>query len=241
MSVQVIYDRSDLRKYRTELPNIYDDADLGVYEFRLLVHYKRVGTCTESTATTARKCKISTGKVSAARKVLAAGGWITLTEVATPKGMSYSIEVVDRWQENFNTFAPAQRSPDEHQPSPHEEVPSPGETKKELKDKNKSRGVKPAPSQPDNLTVGIQIEYENLLGRKLEGREWSSGEGAAAKQIAQKFTPAQLRAAYQHYKGQAFWGDKRLTLRYMEKNMTDLLTGKGAAASKPRQFLPEGI
>ena len=42
---QQLYDAGDLRKYRIELPNLYDDADLDPYEFRLLAHYKRVGTC----------------------------------------------------------------------------------------------------------------------------------------------------------------------------------------------------
>ena len=71
-----IQDDSDLRKYRIELPNLYDDSDLDPYEFRLLAHYKRVGTCTESTKTTAKKCKMSPRQVSSKRQVLRKSGFI---------------------------------------------------------------------------------------------------------------------------------------------------------------------
>lgn len=119
-------------------------------------------------------------------------------------------------------------------------------TKSELKEEPLSRankkntgGEKTAP-QPDNPTAGIQAEYESLLGRKLEKSEWSRGESAAAKAIGGKYTPAQLRAAYQHYKAQSFWKDKRLSLKYLSQNMHDLLSGMGPKpAAGPR--LPNGV
>jgi len=44
------------------LPNLADDSELDVYAFRLLAHYQRVaglaGTCAESTATTAARCRM---------------------------------------------------------------------------------------------------------------------------------------------------------------------------------------
>lgn len=142
-TTQIINDLSDLRKYRTELPNLYDDADLDVYEFRLLSHYKRVGRCTESTSTTAKKCKMSTGMVSQSRQSLAVKGWITLEKVEIPEGFSYVINVVDRWIENFAQYSGSNieqiksmldyisSSRSEATPSPHEATPSPHETKKE--------------------------------------------------------------------------------------------------------------
>jgi DnaD/phage-associated family protein len=128
---QIIRDPSDLRKYRIELPNLYDDAGLDVYEFRLLAHYKRVGRCTESTSTTAEKCGMSAGKVSETRKSLADKKFIKMLKIAIPEGFSYVIEVVDKWPENFRKYAKATPSPRERYPSPHEGTPSPGETKKE--------------------------------------------------------------------------------------------------------------
>lgn len=91
----------DLRKWRTEIPNIYDDADLEPLEFRLLVHYTRVGKCNESARTTARRCHMSHPTVLAGRASLAEKGWITLTPNQFG-GMD--IQVVDVWEQNFAHF-----------------------------------------------------------------------------------------------------------------------------------------
>ena len=158
MEKQKIIDASDLRKYRTELPNLYDDALLDVYEFRLLAHYKRVGNCTEGIATTARKCQMSTGQVSEKRQSLSRKGWIALKKVSLNNGnFSYSITVVDKWLENFQRYTPshseATPSPGEIPPSHSEATPSPGETKKEpIKKEHKqeetSGAKKPRPRDP---------------------------------------------------------------------------------------------
>jgi len=106
-SDQEIRDPSDLRKWRTELPNMVDDADMDVYCFRLYVHYKRVGTCRESIATTARKCHMSQGKASQARMQLHELGWINLETYQTAKGPGYIVTVVDVWEENFAHYSTA--------------------------------------------------------------------------------------------------------------------------------------
>lgn len=135
---QTIFDLSDLRKYRTELPNLYDDAELDVYEFRLLAHYKRVGVCRESLETTAKKCCMSVGQVSEKRQSLADKGWITLERVEMGgKRYRYVVRVVDRWIENFARFSGLPIEEIELQvkkgsPSRGEGSPSPREGKKEL-------------------------------------------------------------------------------------------------------------
>lgn len=135
---QTIFDLSDLRKYRTELPNLYDDADLDVYEFRLLAHYKRVGICREGLETTAAKCKMSVGQVSEKRQSLADKGWITLERIEMDRGRyRYVVRVVDRWIENFARFSGLPIDEIEKQvqngsPSRGEGSPSRGEGKKEL-------------------------------------------------------------------------------------------------------------
>jgi len=92
----------DLRKYRTELPNLVDDMGLGPYEFRLLVHYYRVGNCWESTRTTARKCAMSVGKVSEARRSLERR---KLIEIGDNVQGTLQINVVDIWPQNFQNYA----------------------------------------------------------------------------------------------------------------------------------------
>ena len=127
---QHIADASDLRKYRIELPNLYDDAKMSVYEFRLLAHYKRVGNCTESTRTTATKCCMSTGKVSQARRMLQSNGFVEIAE--NEDGLT--ITVLDRWLENFQKYSEMSRKKGVHHMNATFTTRtrrSPGETKKE--------------------------------------------------------------------------------------------------------------
>lgn len=53
-----------------------DDADLDPYEFRLVMHYWRVGTCWETLRTTADRCKMSLGKTKSTRDGLVKRGFI---------------------------------------------------------------------------------------------------------------------------------------------------------------------
>ena len=96
----------DLRKYRTELPNLLDDMDLDPYAFRLLVHYYRVGNCWESTRTTAQRCQMSVGKVSETRRMLAQRGLIHLADEGSG---TLKIHVRDIWPRNFAHFAEISR------------------------------------------------------------------------------------------------------------------------------------
>lgn len=92
--------RQPKRKFFTMLPNLYDDADLDPYEFRLLTHYVRVGDCFESTRTTAEKCNMGHMTVVRKRKSLAEKGFIRLTR--TPDFTR--VEVVDKWDENMGLY-----------------------------------------------------------------------------------------------------------------------------------------
>lgn len=103
---QAVYDDGDLRKYRTEIPNMADD-DLDPFQYRLYAHYKRVcgasgGECYESVRTTAEKTKMSNEKVIATRQWLADNGWIAIDQRA--KG-TFSITIIDRWGENFVRYS----------------------------------------------------------------------------------------------------------------------------------------
>lgn len=91
-------------------------------------------------------------------------------------------------------------------------------------------------SQPENSggagTRPIQDEYIRLLG--YAPQNWAEGEAKAAKAIGAKYTLAQFRTAYQHYKAQPFWNDKRLTLRYLAGQMPELLAN-GRAGRRRRE------
>jgi hypothetical protein len=105
-----IIDAGDLRKYRTEIPNIIDDMDLSVYAFRLYVHIKRVagangGECWQSTRTMADTCKMSVGAVSKAKQDLMDAGLIVVTHREKEKGETDIITIVDIWQKNFAAFS----------------------------------------------------------------------------------------------------------------------------------------
>ena len=105
---QTIIDNGDLRRYRTELPNMCDD-DLDPYQYRLYAHYKRWcgangGTVTESVRRTADACRMSATKVIETREWLSANGWITIDQ--NPETGIYAIQIIDRWPENFARFAP---------------------------------------------------------------------------------------------------------------------------------------
>ena len=105
--MQEIIDNSDLRRYRTELPNMCDD-DLDPYQYRLYAHYKRWcgangGACSESVRQTAKTCRMSTTKVINTRQWLHENGWISLDQ--NPITGAYTIQIADRWPENFMRYA----------------------------------------------------------------------------------------------------------------------------------------
>ena len=123
--------REPKRKYFTSLPNLYDDAGLDPYEFRLLAHYARVGDCYETTRTTAKRCGMSLGQVVQKRRALHNKGWILLEK---RESTSVRITVIDKWKDNMAKYA--ERSPHEQVVSPHEQQRSPGDTKEEPFKKN---------------------------------------------------------------------------------------------------------
>lgn len=139
-TIQVI-DEGDLRKYRTELPNLIDDSDLSVYAYRLYGHIKRRagangGRCYEGARKMAEHCKMSVGKVVDAKKELAEKHLIKITPGDPKTSTPDTIRIIDIWAQNYARYRP--RSPDEqgvHQQkrprSPDEHPRSPDERKKE--------------------------------------------------------------------------------------------------------------
>jgi len=139
MNKDQYYDEGPPRKYWIQLPNMIDDSNLDVYEFRLYAHYKRVagdnGKCWQSKAAVATLCGMSAGKASQATRSLETRGLITIEEVASGRGQPYHIiRIVDIWPRNMALYAQGSQgkaisSPGELIDSQDDAISSPGEIK----------------------------------------------------------------------------------------------------------------
>lgn len=120
-------------KYFHIMLNMADD-DLDVYEYRLLGHYIRVGETFEGTRTTAKKTKMSLGKVVSTRNALETKGYIRMEKPET-QAETVKIFIIDRMAENVARFS-KECSPDEHPVQDMNTRRSPGERKKNTDKKN---------------------------------------------------------------------------------------------------------
>lgn len=181
----------DERKYWIQAPNLYDDANLTVHEFRLLIHYKRVGTTTESTRTTAKKCHMALGSVVKARDGLKKKGWISVGEsdAGTKK-----ILVVDVWVQNtaiyggvWQACSPSERSVEDvrhvnalaEYRSPSERKCSPDEPKKNHIKKNQEDEEKPIRVSDAQRSLAEHVfkretGLEPVGAKSLRGTKWWS-------------------------------------------------------------------
>lgn len=104
-----VVDAGDLRKYRTELPNIIDDLDLSVYAYRLYGHLKRRaganGFTIEGVRGMAKHCGISPGTAAKARQELIKRELIHTEEITNDRGRFERITIVDIWAQNFAHYA----------------------------------------------------------------------------------------------------------------------------------------
>lgn len=97
----------------TEQLRRIDDAELDVYQFRLIMHYWRVGKSWESLRTTAKKCNISLGKAHETRQWLIDNGWVKWQNVKAGKRERLAIVLCSPDE---------QCSPHEQKRSPHEQI-----------------------------------------------------------------------------------------------------------------------
>src|SRR5262245_56793728 len=118
-----IQEHSDLRRYRTEIPNIVDDLGLTQTAFRLYGHYKRVagpsGICFESVRTIVAKCRMSIGSVVNAREELSRnrdelGGnsLITVSRHSANGKDHINVRVNDIWDSNIKRYSTVQNMND---------------------------------------------------------------------------------------------------------------------------------
>lgn len=103
-----VVDEGDLRKYRTETPNIVYEMGLTPHAGWLYGHIKRVagdsGVCFKGIRTLAKIARMSVGKASAAKAELEDNGLIAIKEGDRTRGEADEIRVVNVWSRNFRYF-----------------------------------------------------------------------------------------------------------------------------------------
>ena len=103
-----VHDSGDLRKYRTEIPNLICELGLSPHALTLYVHLKRTcgtkGKCWKSTKTLAEDTQMSAGKVSQTRAELEAHNLITI-ERPKDKTQPVVVRITDVWLKNFEHFS----------------------------------------------------------------------------------------------------------------------------------------
>ena len=177
MSQYLIKDAGDPRKYFIQIPNMIDDSELTVYEFRLYVHLKRVagdeGKCYQSTQTLAKACKMSTAAVSRAKKSLAAKNLITIEgKPGEHGGRDYhEITITDIWEKNISSYSQKQQvTPSNLQVLPQKLASYPGAIKEEP--------FKEEPNKNNNgdnhatSLVGILFKASGLSAYPADQLEW---------------------------------------------------------------------
>ena len=165
MSEDQYRDESDLKKYRTEIPNMIFDIGLTPYEVALYGHLKRVcgaekgGKCWKSVSTLSRETGMSAGRVSEARAELARRGLIYMRQPKGP-GTGVTVTIVDIWPQNMVRYS-AEGNPSQYEGGLHNMKgnPSRGETKKEPLEeepiKNHSKTPK-SKEKPRSTPVGAR-------------------------------------------------------------------------------------
>jgi hypothetical protein len=86
---------------------------------------------------------------------------------------------------------------------------------------------------PKATATQVCETYTQLLG--YTPANLARGETKAAKWIGQRYSLAELEAAYRYYKAQPFWHDKPLTLRQLQTLLPEYLLAKGRTHATPVQ------
>ena len=233
---QHVKDDGDLRKYRTELPNMADD-ELDPYQYRLYAHYKRVcgangGTCWEGRAKTADTCKMSEGMVTKTRAWLANNGWIHL-ERGDNQNDTYNITIIDRWSENMTRYSDRSSCGDDrsHEVTTgrHEVTQRSNSFKNKPKEEIKDTAPTPRPVSEHQQIVNAyvtELAYTPPnMGREVKAAKWL---------VDNRYSPDLVIECYRHMKRDKFWSDKFLSLQKVAEQISEF-----SARHKPAAKLAE--
>lgn len=171
-----IVDQSDLRRYRTEIPNIVFALGLTPFELALYCHLKRTagaeGKCWKTTKTLAAETGMSGGMISQAkegleqtRPELGGKALIQITrDESKPGRPRHIITITDIWIDNFASY----------QNSPHELQSSPDELQSSYSE------LQSSPHEPKNKPREEITQEENSLPARVSNNtvfESDNGEG----------------------------------------------------------------
>lgn len=172
-----VVDEGDLRKYRTEIPNMVLDMGLDPYTLTLYGVLKRIagdtGVCWAGTRFLAKAANMSVGMVVKCKAELVRRGLIRVVEHPRESGLADDIHIADVWPANFEHFACAKtakpRSSREHPPvhaantprssREHKKKPSEQRTK-ETSPNGDAKKPAPASSSRGRKTVSKLSEDE---------------------------------------------------------------------------------
>jgi hypothetical protein len=128
-----------------------DDADLDVYQYRMLMHIFRVGQSWETLETLSEKCNMSLGKASGVRNWLVKEGWLAWGRARNGKMALSVVSPHEEIQQNI--------SPHETEISPHETEISPHENPT-IKSTSLSMPNEEAPPSPNGNGLWQEGETE---------------------------------------------------------------------------------
>lgn len=161
-----------------------DDANLDVYQFRMMCHIARVGVCWKSIRTLAKNCNMSVGKASQTRQWLEDNGYILKAKDGRSGRVGWSIcpsferSQDEQIQQNSSpdeqnvhdvnkTFTTrTKRSPDEHGRSPHE--PKTITIRQQPKEVTEDIYIHPLPDEIQELITAIAQTVKTGYGPKTE-------------------------------------------------------------------------
>ena len=107
MSGVEVHDAGDLRKYRTEIPNVVLEMGLSPYALTLYLHLKRTagqnGKCWKSVRTLAEETSVSKSEIARTRTELEERELIAVEQPKDPRKPSV-VSIVDIWEKNFDHF-----------------------------------------------------------------------------------------------------------------------------------------
>jgi Helix-turn-helix domain len=172
-------DDSDLKRYRTEIPNMIFDIGLTPHEVALYCHIKRIcgaqegGVCWKSVSTLSKETGMSTGRVSEARAELSSRGLIRMSQPKGP-GTGVVVTVVDIWPQNMARYSREDLSYYEDPPANPSEYEGPLQDMKGTLQNMKQR-KNPGKKEPFKNYAEAPKSKEkssSASARRREGYEW---------------------------------------------------------------------
>jgi hypothetical protein len=202
MAQYTVKDDGDPRKYFIQIPNMIDDSDLSVYEFRLYVHLKRVagdgGVCFQTTQTLAKACLMSTAAVARAKKTLADKKLIIIKEMPGVHGGRpyHEITIIDIWTKNISSYSQIRQvSTSNLQGAPQKLASYPGSIKEEPIKEEPIKNSSNSDNNHNISPVGILSKASGLSSFPGDNLQWIEVVYSMAETYGEERTIAAMKSA----------------------------------------------